>query len=221
MTIHIGPEIASKCPGLVLGCVSCSVVLAPSGPELLQLMDDRAEELADTLPVDQISSLDIIRATREAYKKTGKKPGRYRPSAEALLRRVVSGKGLYRINNVVDLLNYLSITTHFSIGGFDMDRIEGDPVLGVGREGEPYEAIARGQLNIDGLPVLRDRLGAFGTPTSDSERTGVRPGTSRFLMVIYNFGNQPGLEGACREAIELLGRYASAGEREWWLVEAS
>lgn len=218
MRIHISPELREKCPALTLGCIQSRVRVAPSDEGLLTLLDEQAEVLAATLSLDEISRLEVIHATREAYKATGKKPGRYRPSAEALLRRIVSGKGLYRINNVVDLLNYLSITTHFSIGGYDLDRIAGDVEAGIAREAEPYEAIARGPLNIEGLPVLRDALGAFGTPTSDSERTQVRPQTTHFLMVVFNFGGHPGLEGICQEAVELLGRFAAGGEREWWIA---
>lgn len=218
MLIHIGPEVREKCPSLELGCIRSRVKVAPSGEELLALIDERAEALAASLAMEAISRLDVVQSTREAYKATGKKPGRYRPSAEALLRRIVGGKGLYRINNVVDVLNYLSITTFYSIGGYDLDRVAGAVELGIGREGEPYQAIARGPLNIEGLPVLRDALGAFGTPTSDSERTQVRPQTTHFAMVVFNFGGQAGLEGVCQEAVEWLGRFAGGGEREWWIV---
>ncbi len=65
----------------------------------------------------------------------------------------------------------------YSIGGFDADIIDGDTVtLGRGRQAEPFEAIGRGQLNIEGLPVYRDDTGPIGT-TSDHERTKLTPET--------------------------------------------
>ena len=67
----------------------------------------------------------------------------------------------------------ISIKTGFSIGGYDAAKIEGDIELGIGKENEPYEGLGRGVLNIHKLPVFRDEQGAFGSPTSDSERTGV------------------------------------------------
>ena len=147
-------------------------------------------EIEKKIPLEDVNTLSPIADTRLAYRKLGKKSGRYRPSAEALLRRVVTGKGLYRINNVVDLINYISIASQYSIGGYDAERIEGAIELGRGRKGEPYEAIARGLLNIENLPVLRDEKAAFGSPTSDSVRTSIALRTKKVLVVFYNFGGK-------------------------------
>jgi DNA/RNA-binding domain of Phe-tRNA-synthetase-like protein len=124
-----------------------------------------------------------------------------------LLRRVVSGKDLYQINNVVDQLNLVSITSGFSIGGYDAAKIQGDISFGIGLANEPYQGIGRGELNIEGLPVFRDELGAFGTPTSDSQRTEVTGQTSRFLMIIIDFGSDDQLETAKQMSINLLKKY--------------
>ena len=85
---------------------------------------------------------------------------------------MLQGKELYQIDTLVDLVNLASIAFGYSIGGFDADKFVGDTLtLGIGREGEPYEGIGRGMLNIAGLPVYRDAQGGVGTPTSDNERT--------------------------------------------------
>jgi DNA/RNA-binding domain of Phe-tRNA-synthetase-like protein len=164
--------------------------------------------------VEDISSLPAIRASRNAYKATGKDPARYRLSAEALLRRVVKGEELYRISNVVDLLNLVSITTGFSIGGYDASKIDGEMQFGIGEAEEPYSGIGRGTLNIEGLPVFRDQSGAFGSPTSDSERTCVDNGTKRFLMVIIAFGATLAPDEAGEMAVYLLKEFANASSIE-------
>ena len=79
--------------------------------------------------------------------------------------------------------------------------------MGVGREKEPYEAIARGPLNIAGLPVLRDERGAFGSPTSDSTRTMARNETNRILLLFFNFGGHEGLHTVLEEAAGLIGKH--------------
>jgi DNA/RNA-binding domain of Phe-tRNA-synthetase-like protein len=139
----------------------------------------------------------------------GKDPSRYRPSAEALTRRVVNGKGLYWINNVVDLLYLVSLESGFSIGGYDAEKIEGDVWFGIGKEDEPYQAIGRGQLNIADLPLFRDNLGAFGSPTSDSLRTMVTAETTEFLMIIIDFSGRQDLDTAEHRAIELFEKFGA------------
>jgi DNA/RNA-binding domain of Phe-tRNA-synthetase-like protein len=183
------------------------------------LITDKCRELHATLKTEQISSLPAIRASRHAYKATGKDPARYRLSAEALLRRAVKDKELYRINNIVDLLNLVSISTGFSIGGYDAKKIAGTIELGIGKKDEPYTAIGRGLLNIEGLPVFRDNAGAFGSPTSDSERTAVASGIERFLMIIVGFGENQLLTEAGQMACDYLYRFAEATNMEIKIIK--
>lgn len=208
--ISIGNEIKSRCPNLRLGCIETDVVIAEPSSAFLQEMDAAIQQLAQSLSIESISKIPSILAARKGYKACGKDPARYRLSAEALLRRVVSGKGLYQINNVVDQLNLVSISTGFSIGGYDADQISGEITFGIGRADEPYSGIGRGELNIEYLPVFRDELGAFGTPTSDSSRTEVTGKTSRFLMIIIDFESSNLLDEALLKAQKLLMKHCRA-----------
>ena len=160
---------------------------------------------------DSIKDMTTIHATREAYKKCGKDPSRYRPSGEALCRRILRGISLYQIDTLVDLINLVSIRFGYSIGGFDADKIVGDALaLGIGKAGEPYEGIGRGELNIEGMPVYRDAVGGIGTPTSDNERTKLELGTTHLLTIINGYSGKEGLRDAADYMIELLKEFASA-----------
>jgi len=209
-TICISDELKSCCPNLRLGCIETEVKISESSREFLSEMASKIQQIVQSLSIESISKIPAIAASRKGYKACGKDPARYRLSAEALLRRVVSGKGLYQINNVVDQLNLVSISTGFSIGGYDADQIHGDITLGIGRADEPYTGIGRGELNIEFLPVFRDEIGAFGTPTSDSSRTEVSSRTCRFLMVILDFESDILLDEALLLAQKLLLKYCCA-----------
>ena len=103
----------------------------------------------------------------------------------------MKGMELYRIDTLVDVINLISIQSGYSIGGFDLDKIDGEQLtLGVGREGEPFEGIGRGTLNIANMPVYRDNVGGIGTPTSDNERTKLSLETTRLLMCINVYGEE-------------------------------
>ncbi len=217
--ISISNELKSRCLGLRLGCIEADVNVDESSIELLAEMTTRIQQISESLSIESISKIPTITASRKAYKVCGKDPARYRLSAEALLRRVVSGKGLYHINNVVDQLNLVSITSGFSIGGYDADQIEGDIVFGIGDQAEPYSGIGRGELNIENLPVFRDEMGAFGTPTSDSPRTEVKEQTRRFLMILIDFEGDKMLNEAVQMAEYLLKSYCGAEKLEILTIE--
>ena len=217
--ISISSELKERCRKLRLGCILANVSVNESSSKLLAEMNDQMKQTDQTLSIESISKLPVIAASRKAYKACGKDPARYRLSAEALLRRVVSGKGLYHINNVVDQLNLISITSGFSIGGYDDDQIHGDIVFGIGNPAEPYVGIGRGELNIENLPVFRDELGAFGTPTSDSSRTEVKEHTHSFLMILIDFEGDNMLKEALQMAERLLKNYCQAKKIEIHIIE--
>ncbi|WP_303922729.1 B3/4 domain-containing protein [Draconibacterium sediminis] len=218
--ITISEELAEKVPDVVLSCIECDVQFQNLNSELWDEIQSKIEELNKSLRVEEISKMPAVAASRRAYKKCGKDPARYRLSAEALLRRVLKRGEIYQVNNVVDQLNLVSISSGFSIGGYDADRIGGAVTFGIGKKDEPYEGIGRGELNIEFMPVFRDVKGAFGTPTSDSVRTCVTEQTKRFLMIIIAYERTEDIEIATNQAQELLKKYVGATNFELKTIQA-
>ena len=191
MEIKFETEIHKKLPNLKVLVVEATILNRESEPDIEELLAETERDILSAYELGDIKNRPGIKATREAYKILGKDPNRYRPSTEALCRRIVRGLGLYRVNAAVDVINVLSILTGYSIGGFDADKIAGNRLtLGIGEEGEPYEAIGRGLLNIASLPVFRDAVAGVGTPTSDNERTKLGLESRNLLMTINMYGEE-------------------------------
>ena len=188
MRIVVSSEIETICPQFVGVAVEAYCVNTDYCAELWQEIENLAMRYKATLTPDTLKLIPGIEATRRAYRAFGKDPSRYRPAAEALVRRTLKNKPLYQVNTLVDLINLASMAFGYSIGGFDADRFVGDTLtLGVGRAGEPYEGIGRGMINIEGLPVYRDADGGVGTPTSDHERTKILTTTTHLLVLINGY----------------------------------
>lgn len=217
--IKILPELKEKMPSMALGTILCEVVNTPHKSFLWKEIEKVSTDIRNEYKMETIKSNKQIEATRKMYLACGKKPGRYRPSSEALMRRVIKGMELYQINTLVDLVNLVSLKTGYSIGGFDAELIVGNVSAGIGKEGEPYEGIGRGTINIHKLPVIRDEEGAIGTPTSDEVRTAIRPETTMFLMNINGYTGAEDLKEALDYAEELLVKYANAKEIERRIIE--
>lgn len=211
ITITLSKEIKSACPGFAGVAVWAEVKNTSFSEGLWKEIDSFTQELTTTTRMEDIKCQPAIAATREAYKRCGKDPGRYRPSAEALRRRLMRGIPLYQIDTLVDLINLVSLRTGYSIGGFDADKVQGDVLeLGIGRAEEPFEGIGRGMLNIEGLPVYRDGVGGIGTPTSDDERTKMGLETTHILAVVNGYNGGAGLPEAAAMIQTLLKNYASS-----------
>ena len=210
ITVRFDNEIQQAAPSMEVLAIEAELTNPPTSDALWAEVTDTASGIARKYSLQQINKRPAIAATRAAYKALGKEPNRYRPSAEALCRRAVKGMGLYRIDSLVDIINIVSMQSGYSIGGFDADIIDGDTVtLGRGRQAEPFEALGRGQLNIEGLPVYRDDTGPIGTPTSDHERTKLTPETRHLLMLVNIYGiEMPPEEVECITR-RLLEKYCS------------
>ncbi|MDE6179925.1 MAG: hypothetical protein K2G02_02120 [Phocaeicola sp.] len=215
MKIEVSEEIKKACPLFAGIAVSATVKNSAYCDSLWKKIDEFTMRYREMYTTDSIKEMITIRATREAYKKCGKDPSRYRPSGEALCRRILRGIPLYQIDTLVDLINLVSIRYGYSIGGFDSEKIQGDRlVLGIGKAGEPYEGIGRGILNIEGMPVYRDIMGGIGTPTSDNERTKLDLDTTHLLAIINGYSGKEGLQEAADYMIELLKEFADAQDEE-------
>ncbi|NLL62590.1 MAG: hypothetical protein GX240_07485 [Candidatus Atribacteria bacterium] len=206
--ITISDRLRKSCPYLRLGVIKSEVKYGKDHELLGQEIEETIKSVQSSLSRNQIADLPVIRHTREAYLALGKEPARYRCSAEALLRRAVQEKGLYRINNVVDIINLISLQFHFSIGCYDYQRLSEPITFDIAQDGETYQAIGRGTMKIAQLPVFRDEQGPFGSPTSDSERTMITRHTREVLIVIIDFCGTDPLSEAMGKTCFYLKEYA-------------
>ena len=212
MNIIVSQEIKSVCPSFVGAAVEACVTNSKYCQELWDEIHALEDHFRQELTTDSLKELTSIAATRRVYKACGKDPSRYRPASEQLIRRMLQGKELYQIDTLVDLVNLASVAYGYSIGGFDADKFVGDTLtLGIGREGEPYEGIGRGMLNIAGLPVYRDAQGGVGTPTSDNERTKMTIETTHLVVLINGYdGNEERVSENARFIQGLLKKYCQS-----------
>jgi len=211
LKIEVSGEIKNVCPVFSGIAILAKVKNSPHNEKLWEEINILTSKYKHTHKLDNIKDNPAIAATRTTYRRLGKDPNRYRPSSEALCRRIIRDLHLYRIDTLVDLINLVSIKTGYSIGGFDADKIQGNILtLGVGKADEPYEAIGRGTMNIEGLPVYRDAMGGIGTPTSDHERTKISLSTTNFLAIINGYNGEDGLTAAALYMQESLREYANS-----------
>ena len=153
--------------------------------EFRKTLEELASTVAGQYKSATISEIPTVKAVRSIFHRTGVDPTRYRPSSEALLRRVLKGKGLYFINSVVDVVNYFSLKTLLPMGVFDADCLKPPLEFRAGRDGETYQGVGRDVLNLSGFPLLADSEGPFGSAVSDSIRTRVTDATTRLLWVTF------------------------------------
>ena len=217
IALTISPDLTATILNVVVGWITASVRNSTHDEALWQEIEAVAAHFRG-MTMDEARKFPPINALRDAYRTLGNGPTRYRGSNEALVRRITQGKNLYRVNTVVDINNLISLETLHSAGTFDLDRVQPPIMFRIGKAGEVYSGIGRGEIKIEGLPVFADQLGPFGSTTSDSERTMVRLDTTSILMVVISFLGAEVMDLTLERAAELLEKHAAASEIEWGMV---
>ena len=152
-------------------------------------------------------------ALRSLFRAAGCDPTRYRPSSEALLRRLLKGEDLPAIHPLVDLNNCLSVALAVPCCIVAEGSFTPPVVLRAGRAGESYESL-RGPFNLEGKPLLADAEGPFGTPITDSQRVKVTGDTRGAWMVAYLPAGVVAPEAAAKALDDLLAGAAVAEVEE-------
>jgi DNA/RNA-binding domain of Phe-tRNA-synthetase-like protein len=206
-------EINIKLPAVKLGTIEGDAVrVGPADQALAQLMDEVCERKRREFTLESLADSKPVRDVRAMFREWGMDPSKYRPSSEALLRRVVQGKGLYRVSNVVDIGNLGSIETGWPFGCYDRSRIQQPIEFRHGIAGESYEGIGKQTWHLQERPLLADSQGPFGSPISDSTRSMITESAKDVLIVLYVPAGvvDASLEVAIKRVIERLTLFAGA-----------
>ena len=149
------------------------------------VINDLYDFIRSKFAQDPPSSDPVVSSVRRMYRRIGWEPTRYRPSSEAMIRRILKKNPLYRINNAVDLGNVTSARFHLPMGLYDSEKIDRIITFDVGKEDETYQGLSIDLIHAHGKLILRDNNGIFGNPTADSRRTCIDSHTRDILAIFF------------------------------------
>jgi DNA/RNA-binding domain of Phe-tRNA-synthetase-like protein len=186
MRLQLDEQLKTRIPGVTFGMVTISGVTVRERDERLwHMVEALCQRLAREYKLEGLSENAHIAAVRGLQKSFGFDPTRYRPSSEALLRRVLKGQGLHQINTAVDVNNLCSLEFLLPMCIYDLRNVSGQVRVRVGTPVEAYPGIGRQVFQVENKIIIADDNGVMGSTVSDSERTKVTTATKDILLAIY------------------------------------
>ncbi len=156
--------------------------------------------------------------SRQLYKSFHIDPTKHRPSSEALWRRLRDKNDFPAVNPLVNLTNLLSLKFQVCYGLYDLERISGPVVITLGKENDQYQGIRKEALNFSGKIVLRDDLGAFGNPSSDSLRASVNEASREVSQVLFFLPDDPLRETILAETAAVFRQFFTMAESRFFFI---
>ncbi len=217
MEIIIDNKLKELTKHFHVGILHCNVEVFQE-KEVDKIIERMEKGILKTIKIGDVINLETIIDGRNAYKKYGKDPSRYRLAVESLYRRLSKGNRLYRINNVVDIGNVISLKTRRSVAVLDYNNIVGNVTIRLGKKTDDFYGIGRGKINIENIPIYVDNVGPFGSTTSDTERTMITETTRKILLFIISFNGVSTLKEELMDAMELYKNFAKGSNFEYYVL---
>ncbi len=207
--VIIDPNLKTRLPHVLCAwAVYENVMVSSSNDVLQQALLEEQNRVKQIFTIESIVQDPGVVESRRIFKLLGLDPARYRPSQEALLRRIVQDKSIASINSGVDVNNLLSIRYRVPMGLYDAQKIVGNPVMKVGSANNVYAALNGREVQCENKLILCDHQGPIGSPYVDSQRTAIIQSTHQFLHVVYfcyNGLNEKAFEDMAKTFVEFHG----------------
>jgi DNA/RNA-binding domain of Phe-tRNA-synthetase-like protein len=216
----IDDEVFIQFPGYVRGVVLAYDVRNAESPlDLIEMLRAEETSVRDRLNKEEIARHPHISSWREAYRSFGAKPGKYRSSIEAMVRRVLGNNELPSINALVDIGNILSLRYLVPMGGHAIDVVKKDLVLRPASGEEAFVPFGSEQAEhpspgeivfVEGQTVLTRRWS-----WRQANHTLTLPETRAIEFNVDGLPpvSEPEIELICGEAIELIERFCGGPTR--------
>lgn len=220
MRIYIDKKIKGDFPNLeILATLMENLEVKSEDSDLELLKTNILAEIKSKYSIESLKDIPSVRAYREFFWRIGIDPTKSRPAAEALIRRILLGNPLPKINTFVDSLNMASMKSEVAIGSFDADKVSGETItMRYSSIGEVFHGIGMSKpIVLKGSEIiLSDAIGPIAIyPHRDSERTKITENTRRAILI---FCGVPGLgmdmlRRAMNITIELISRFCGGSPR--------
>jgi DNA/RNA-binding domain of Phe-tRNA-synthetase-like protein len=211
-------DIAEAFPRYRVGFVVAeNLTIAPERPAALEaLIGEREAQARERWAGFELARIPGVAAWREAYKGFGIKQTRYRSSVERLVKNVLAGRELARVNAFVDLYNAVSLAHVLPLGADDLDQVAAPFAFRYARRDDSFvdmadaagEGGAEPDVPKEGEVVCADASKVLCRRWNwrQDARSLIGPKTTRAIVTVQANGAGD-IEAGAADLAELIGRF--------------
>ena len=186
MLVKLDDSITKIEPTFKIGIIHYTKIIVTSSPQMLKgRLQLFQEQLFFEMDDKAVTDFEGIKEWRALWKKFGADPNRYRPSMEAMYRRIAKQNYITPMHSAVDLNNFFSMQYEIPMGIYDLAKIQGKTIFTIGNDETSYVGLNGRENTLRNIITIQDDIGPFGSPFVDSIRTAVTENTTDALQVVF------------------------------------
>lgn len=186
VTVSISSKLRDSIPDFRVGVIVYHQLTVTQLPAIIaEKLPLYYQNIQLSLETQPIASIPGVHEWRALFKKAGSDPSRYRPSQEALLRKIARDGAPHSVNSAVDLNNFFSVQHSIPMGIYDLDTLKPPVIVTIGSVEDSYNALNGRIVNIEDKLTTIDQIGAFGSPIVDSKRSCITTDAKNALQIVY------------------------------------
>lgn len=186
MHIKLDSQVLELIPDLKIGLIHYTKISLGDSPQMLKgRLQLFQEQLFFEIEEKGLAHFPNLESWRSVFKKTGASPSRYRPSAEALYRRVAKQNYFTPLHSAVDINTFFSLYYSIPLGLYDSDKLGDDIKISIGTASTTYDALNGRETTLEGILHTADETGPFGSPYVDSKRSAITLDTTNAVHIVY------------------------------------
>ena len=215
MDVKIDIQLKTSFPELkALVCKIKGAKVEKRNVELEKFKNEITKHVRERYDLESLKDGLTFRAYRDFFWRIGIDPTKIRPAAEALIRRVLGGRTIPRINTLVDAYNLASIKTEIALAAFDADKLKGELIMRFAEKDEEFLGIGKEKpISLKGGEIVvsdGEKLVAV-YPYRDADNTKITAKTKNVMLLVCGV---PGIEeeklqNAARVALEYITRFCN------------
>jgi DNA/RNA-binding domain of Phe-tRNA-synthetase-like protein len=210
MNLKIDAQLKTRFSDLTaLTCNVKDIKVEKQNVVLEKFKDEITEKAREKYDLDSVKNLPTFRAYRDFFWRVGIDPIKNRPAAEALMRRILGGRTIPRINTLVDAYNLVSIKTEIALAAFDANKLKGDLLMRFSEKGEKFLGIGMEKpmlLQVGEIVVSDSEKLVAIYPYRDADGTKITEKTKNAVLLVCGVPGigEETLENAAQMALEYI-----------------
>ncbi|MHA2150393.1 MAG: B3/B4 domain-containing protein [Candidatus Thorarchaeota archaeon] len=200
-------------PGLSVAMIVLSDLKVGNSSSSFELYEQETFiELRSQMTLEEVKDDPIFRSYRDLYWTFGMDPTKLRVSSEAVLRRILKGQNLWRISNIVDIVNLASAYHKIPISLIDASKLNGNLIVRAAFDGELFQRIGDKLIMSRGREIVmadEKKIVCFGWATHDSKRTMITKESNEVLVLLLGAKavTKPAMDHALRITLDMIDQW--------------